>query len=304
MITDYFTLAFRNLKKRKLRSWLTIIGIIISIATIFMLVSISLGLQTAVEEQFQQLGKDKFFIQPRGTIAGPGTEAAVMLTEADIDEIKKVGGVKEVTYFVITSGKIEYGREIRFYTVVGIPTETGNVFLETGIYKIDEGRFLRDGDSGVVSLGNHYKYKNIFSRPVEVGDKVSVNNKEFEVKAILEPIGNPVDDKSVVMPIEDFRELFNITSRIDQVMVQVNPNEDIIQIADRVEKKLRKSRGLTEDTQDFSILTPEEILESFKSILNIITAFLAGVAAISLVVGGIGIANTMYTSVLERTKEI
>ncbi len=87
-------------------------------------------------------------------------------------------------------------------------------------------------------------------------------------------------------------------------MVQIEEGEDILQIADRVERRLRSSREVTEKTQDFTILTPEQLLESFGTILNIITSFLGGIAAISLVVGGIGIANTMYTSVLERRKEI
>jgi putative ABC transport system permease protein len=86
--------------------------------------------------------------------------------------------------------------------------------------------------------------------------------------------------------------------------VQVDEGEDVFEVAERVEKDLRKHRDVTEDTQDFDIFTPEGLFESFQSILNIITIFLTGVAAISLLVGGIGIANTMYTSVLERTREI
>ena len=86
--------------------------------------------------------------------------------------------------------------------------------------------------------------------------------------------------------------------------MQIEPGEDINEVADRIERKLFKSRDVDEKTRDFIILTPEEILETFGMILNIITGFLVGVAAISLLVGGIGIANTMYTSVLERTKEI
>ena len=107
------------------------------------------------------------------------------------------------------------------------------------------------------------------------------------------------------MPLEDFRVLFpEKKERIDQIAVQINENENINEIAERVEKRLLKSRDLTEKTRDFNILTPEEILASFGTVLNILTAFLLGVAAISVLVGGIGIANTMFTSVLERTKEI
>ena len=84
MIPDYFNLAFRNLRKRKLRSWLTILGIVISIATIFMLISLAIGLEGAVKEQFRLLGADKFFIHPQGQLGGPGTGGAVELTESDV----------------------------------------------------------------------------------------------------------------------------------------------------------------------------------------------------------------------------
>jgi putative ABC transport system permease protein len=106
------------------------------------------------------------------------------------------------------------------------------------------------------------------------------------------------------MKYDDFKVLFNSGDRVDYIVVQINEGDNIKDVAAAVEKKLRTFRGVNEKTQDFSILTPEELLNSFQSILVIITAFLISVAGISLVVGAIGIANTMYTSVLERTKEI
>jgi len=106
------------------------------------------------------------------------------------------------------------------------------------------------------------------------------------------------------MSIDAFKKLFNSGDRVDEIFIQVQDGQNLKEIAAKVEAKLRKFRDVTEKTQDFTILTPEELLASFGTILNIITAFLLGVAAISLVVGGLGIMNTMYTSVLERTQEI
>ncbi|MFH1585587.1 MAG: ABC transporter permease, partial [archaeon] len=100
MLTDYFQLAMKNLRKRRLRTWLTMLGIFISIATIFMLVSLSLGLQGAVEEQFRQLGSDKFYVQSStGFLGPPGSIESVILTEKDIEVIEKVRGVKDLSYF-------------------------------------------------------------------------------------------------------------------------------------------------------------------------------------------------------------
>lgn len=304
MILDYTKLALKNLRKRRLRSWLTMLGIFISIATIFVLISVSLGFREAVTEQFRLLGTDKFFIQSRGQAGGPGSQNAAPLTIKDAEVIEKIPGVKAITYNVIGNAKVEFASKTRFTIVVGFPLDNADIFTETGAYKADEGRMLRENDEGYVMLGSQYKYNNLFPKPVHAGDKITINEKVFKVETILQPIGNPGDDRLIYMSLEDFKTIFNLTDRVDQILIQVDSQENLNDIAERVDKKLLKSRGLTEKTRDFTILSPEELLESFGTILNILTAFLAGIAAISLLVGSIGIANTMYTSVLERTKEI
>ena len=303
MLKDYFVMALRNLRKRKLRTWLTLLGIFISIVTIFMLVSLSLGLQNAVETQFEELGADKFFVQPgTGFLGPPGTVGGVILTEKDVETIKKVRGVKDVMASTIGSARVEFNGKIRYMTIWGMSTET-DLFIETGNYELEEGRFVREGDSGIV-VGNLHKTGNLWEREVRAGNTIKINDKDVKVKGVLQRIGNPDDDRMIQMDLDYFREFFNVPEKVDWVVVQVEQEEDVREVAARVEEKLRDSRGVTEKTQDFDILTPEELLGSVQDILNIITAFLAGVAAISLVVGGIGIANTMYTSVLERTNEI
>ncbi len=281
------------------------LGIIISIATIFMLVSISLGLQGAVEEQFRTLGTDKIFIQPStGFLGPPGSVGGVVLTEDDVDTISKVRGVKEYSFFVAGNAKVEFRGETRFMLVWGIDPEHLDVYSEVGSFEIEEGKFLEKGDRNSVMLGWLFAQEKVFKKPVRTGNKLTINDQDFKVKGNLERIGNPDDDRMILMDLNSFRELFDIQDRVDIIMVQVDEGEDINEVSDRIEKKLRSSRGVTEKTQDFSILNPEELLESFGNVLNIITAFLAGVAAISLFVGGIGMANTMYTSVVERTREI
>jgi len=305
MIKDYFILAQRNLRKRKLRTWLTMMGIFIAIATIFMLVSLSLGLQGAVEEQFKILGTDKLFIIPAtGFLGPPGSVGGVILTEDDVDTVKKVRGVADYSYATIGNAEVEFGGETKFFMVIGLPVENIDVFTESGAWGAEDGFDLEDGDSGKVVLGNLFKTGNIFKKPVEVGNRLTINNEKFKVKGIVTPIGNPEDDSAILMPLEDVRRLFEIPERVDQIIVKVDDGADVFEVAERIEKELRKDRGVTEDTQDFNIFTPESLFESFQIILNIITIFLAGVAGISLLVGGIGIANTMYTSVIERTNEI
>lgn len=303
MISDFTIIALKNLNKRKLRSLLTLLGIMISIATIFVLISVSLGLTAAIEEQFQEIGSDKFFIQVRGQFGPPGSDsAASILTEKDVNEIKKITGVKEVATWTAANVQIEFKDEIRFAQVAGISLDAPELSFTT--LDIDEGRFIEEGDTGEVLLGAQYKESRFFTKPVALRDKILINDREFKVKGILETVGNPSDDRLIYMPEEEMRTLFDIPERIDFIFVQVEENVDIKEVAERTERTLFKSRGLDEDTQDFTILTPDEVLESFGTILNIVTSFLFGVAAISLLVGGINITNAMFTSVLERTKDI
>ncbi len=304
MIIDYAKIAMKNIRKKKLRSWLTIVGIIISISVVFLLISLSLGLRGAISEQFKILGTDKLFILPKGQAGGPGSGGVVELTTWDVEVVEKVLGVKDISYATVGNAKLESNNKIRFFYVIGLPLDKMGLYTKSTNMKMDEGRELKEGDRGVAMIGSDYKYGNLFGKPIQVGESILVNDRRFKVVGIIEPIGNPSDDKNVLIPIDDFKELFNSGERVDQIIVQVENEKETGDISARIEKKLLKARNLDEKTKDFTIITPEELLASFDIILNIVTAFLVGVAAISLLVGGVGIANTMYTSVLERTREI
>ncbi len=208
MISEYFKISSKNIRRRKLRSWLTVIGIIISIATIFMLVSISLGLNAGIQEQFRQLGTDKFFIMPKGSLGGPGTTGAVTLTKTDVNNIKNIGGVKSVTYMSLSGVKLEFAGQTRFVTVTGVPLDTFSVFQETGFINPDEGRVLSVGDSGKIMIGSQYKYDQFFKTPVLAGDTLKINGVDFRVKSVLKTVGNSQDDKNIYMSIDDFYKLF------------------------------------------------------------------------------------------------
>jgi len=307
MIEDYFKISFKNLKKRKTRSLLTITGIVIAIFTIFVLMSLSLGLNEFVNEQFEMLGTDKFFIQPKGTFGGmPGTDRAVELTTKDAEIVEKVKGIDKAVYMTVGNVKIEFKDKKRYYIVIGVPSDSDliELFFESMNLGVDEGRFLKKGDKKKIMIGYNYKYKELFDKPVRTGDKIELNDVEFEVIGIVEQIGNPGDDQQVYISFEDYKELYDSGEVIDLIYAQIKPGEDIIEVADRTERKLMNYRDVDEKTIDFTVSTPEEYLEIFGDVLNVLTAFLVGIGAISLIVGGIGIANTMYTSVLERKKEI
>ncbi len=303
MKSDYLIFAVKNLRRRKLRSLLTITGILIAVATIFLLISVSLGLREAVAEQFRLLGGDKFFIVPKGHLAGPGTASAATLTERDVNEIDKVQGVKDLSFILVESVDIKFNNLRRFFQVVAYPADRDKVFRELENYKIDEGKYPSEREEGKVMLGSQYKHNNIFDKPLAAGDKITVKDIDFKVSGIFSSTGDPQSDKFVYFFLQDFKKFSNKTN-IDQIIIQVNEGEDLREVAERVEKKLRKTRNVVEKTQDFTVLTPEELTATFSVVLNVVTAFLLAIGAVSLIVGSIGIATTMYTSVLERTREI
>lgn len=307
MLEDSFRIAYRNLKKKKARSLLTIIGIFLAIFTVFVLLSMSLGLNEVIQEQFRLLGTDKFFVTAKGSYFGVGQSSNVQLTTEDVETLDKMNEMKTVTYYTMGNVQITFKEETRYYMVIAIPFKPVNgwdIFREVYNLKVEDGRLLKEGDNGKVLLGYQYGYNNFMGKPVHVGDKIRLNGVEFKVAGILETVGNSADDRQIYMTTEDFKELFNSGDRIDFIIAQIKEGENMTQVVDKAERALRKGRGVTEKTQDFDISTPEQIMESFGTILNILMAFLVGIGAISIIVGGIGIANTMFTSVLERRREI
>ncbi len=304
---EYFLLAFNNLKRRKLRSWLTVLGIFIGIAAVVSLVSLGQGLQGYINEQFEMLGKDKIIIQPKGTFGPPGsgTSVSAKLTNDDEEVIKDVKGVGNVASFISKTAKIEYDEEVVFKFVSGIPQDVGKDLIEeTQSLKIGRGRSLRKGEDNKIVVGSYYPERKVFSEEVGLRDELIVEGKEFRIVGIFEPIGNPADDSGIIMTLDAIEELYSTDGELSMIIAKAGEGEDINDLKEEIEKELRKFKDEEEDQETFQIQTAEQLLESFSSIFAVVQAVVIGIAAISLLVGGIGIMNTMYTSVLERTKEI
>jgi len=304
MKAEFFTLSINTLKRRKLRSWLTMLGIFIGIATLVSLVSLGQGLEEAVQEQFSQLGTDKLIIEPKGTFGGLQT-STVTLTKRDSEVVERVLGVKESTGLLFKTAIIEFNEQIHSHFAFGIPTDEKNKLAkEFFFFKIEEGRDLRKGDKNKVVLGQQYKDPDLFDKKITLRDKIIINGEEFKIVGFYKTVGNTQDDSSVTISEDAFRELYNLSDEFDIIVAKVDQGSNPRQVADRVEKELRNFRDVKEGKEDFTVSTAEEFLETFQEILNIITVFLLGIASISLFVGGVGIMNTMYTSVVERTQEI
>jgi putative ABC transport system permease protein len=307
MFKDYFTIPWKEMRRRRVRSWLTLIGVFIGIAAIVSLVTLGEGLENAITEQFEALGKDKLFITAKGNVltAGLSTEA-IVITVKDAEVIKKTSGVKQAAGMIYTSARVEFNEVVRYPFIWGMSTDPEERALigEAQSFTVGEGRSLRDGDRFKAVLGWENSKKARFGKIIELDDKILINNKEFEVVGFLEKIGSPPDDQSIMIPLETYWELIGDDEEYGILVAQTNSGEDPNIVAGNIKKELRKHRNLQEGKEDFTIQTPDQFAESFAVILDIVQIVLIGIAGISLLVGGIGIMNTMYTSVLQRTKEI
>ncbi len=307
MIWDFFAISLNNIKRRKLRSWLTMLGIFIGIAAVVSLISLGQGLQNAVTGQFESLSTDKLTIQNAGTGLGPpGSTVIDKLNNHDLRIIEGVKGVEVAGSRLVRIAKIEYNDNINFNYIVDIPREqeTMNLFYDSMNLKAQEGRLLKSSDHGKVVLGRDVAKETTFDKKIEVGKRIMIQEKSFEVIGVLKKGSNIQVNSMVTLLNEDLEDLLDINDEIDIIIVQIAKNEDIEEVAKRIEKVLRNDRGLKEGEEDFSVQTPLQSLSTVNQILGVIQGIVVGIAAISLIVGGIGVANTMYTSVLERKKEI
>jgi len=301
---DYFFLAFNNLKRRKLRSWLTMIGIFIGIAAVVGLISLGQGLQGAIEEQFEQLGSDTIIISSKG-MGPPGSAInSLKLTSKDLEMIENIRGVQYASGYIIKQGQAIYKEEAGIGYSIGLTEIDFERMMKVQGLEIIDGRKLRDTDKSKVIVGYSHVYGDIWKKTMKMGSNIKIEGNEFEVVGVLSKIGNPLDDGALYMQKDILRKILNLEDEESQIVAKTSSGFNPEDVAEDIERKLRKFRGEKEGQETFSVQTSTQLLESFSNIFGIVQAVLIGIAAISLLVGGIGIMNTMYTAVIERTKEI
>jgi len=282
------------------------IGIFIGIASVVSLIALGQGVRQAVIGQFDAMGKDKIIISPGSQLLSSFTSSSYF-TDRELSIIQRTGGVKQAAGLIYMTSSVKHGNEVKYTTVTGLPTEKNDIdfFKTMQNIQIQQGRYLQPGDTNKANVGSMFANpKDFFQKPVRIGDKIEINGREFEVVGIMAPIGNPSDDTSIAIPLDEARSLFGRKDQLDMIIAQANDAEEVDSVASAIKRNLRKYRGLQEGKEDFSVDTSKQLMDSFNVILNAVQFVILGIAAISLIVGGIGIMNTMYTSVLERTKDI
>jgi putative ABC transport system permease protein len=320
-------LAWSTLVHSKLRSWLTIIGIIIGIAAVVSIISVSQGAKISLESQLNSLGTNIITISP-GAARATGTGATFLsrggggggfggssgsynlvstsstqknLTQSDISVL---GTVPNIQYVMGTySGRtdLSYLTKTASISVEGVDPTLWQQFTTTALA---EGRYLTEGDTNSIVVG--YNVANTVFSGISVNQQVLINGTIFRIVGILKQSGGS-DDSNVFMSLSESRIILGDQNGIDfkSILVKISDTSQTNQTVTDITNTLMMERGILQQNNiDFSVTSPLALQARVTSSLNSISLFLAAIAAISLLVGAIGISNTMFTSVLEKTKEI
>ena len=294
--------SLRNLKKSKSRSILTILSIFAGIATIFIFISFGLGLYNYIDEISSSSTADKILIQPKGSSAA-GLDDTFSLTESDMRAIDNTQGVLETSGSYFNVVNVER-KDNNIYGFVMSVDPKNTMMLDLFDIDIEKGRMLTSGDSRAVVLGYNYMFdEKIFPRGLDLNSKVELNGNEAKVVGFFESVGNPQDDSQVYVTENFFKDIYGDNVSYGMILARAD-KDDIEGTSERIKKSLRKSRDLDEGSEDFTVQSYNDMIESYSSALNIVIGFILLIALVSVLVSAVNTANTMITSVLERYKEI
>ena len=317
---DSLITALKSLSANKLRSALTMLGIIIGVAAVIGLMSIGRGVESTITATFEDLGTNAIYVIPEmagssgfGGLTGGSPTLSLKDAEALADP-SRVYSVTTVTPISINYAAVIAGSEGMTTAING----TTPAFLETMGYSINSGQFISERNvsrqDSVVVLGNKVA-ATLFDSGDPVGKQIKIKGRRFTVIGVLEAKGGAMmgisQDELVIIPITTYHtRLFTERTSsgedaVQSIVVQVSSTAAIETAIYDIEDVLRHRHRLDEsDDSDFSIISQEQILGTMRQITGVITLFLGAIAGISLLVGGIGIMNIMLVSVTERTREI
>jgi len=305
---DYWKLAIINLRHRGIRSWLTLLGIFIGITAVVSLISLGAGLKLAVDAQFGISATEIITVQAGGVtgFGAPGSGVVDKLTLDDVDAIQKLSSVEIAIPRIISSSKMEFRNRVEIGMAASVPDgKKRKLVYEIMDIEAVTGRLLKDGDTNKVVLGyNFWTDDKIYGKVIVPGNKVLIMDKKFEVVGITKKSGSFILDNIIMMNEDQLRNLMNYSNDVDLIAVRIKDKDLMERAAKDIEKLMRDRRNVDVGKEDFEVSTPEAMLETVSSIIGGIQIFIVIIASISILVGALGIINTMTTSVLERRKEI
>jgi len=308
MLWNTLLLALRSIRRNLMRSFLTILGIVIGVAAVITMVTLGNGATKSVSDQISSMGSNLLMLRP-GQRFGPGSEGAPNFKSADVEAIRNqitsAAAVAPVASKTVTA--VYQARN--WSTVV---TGSNNDYFQAGNWELAAGRTFSETEErsgkAVCVIGESVR-DNLFGRQNPVGSEIRIKQFACEVIGLLKPKGQSAmgsdQDDTVVMPLRTVQRRLTGTQDINRMTVSVKEGVSIDAVKDQITLLLRERRNIADNEEDdFRVMDTRQIAETLTTTTKILTMLLGAVAAVSLLVGGIGIMNIMLVSVTERTREI
>ncbi len=308
LIKDTFSAAFEGLKRSRLRSLLTTLGIVIGVGSVVLMVSVGASFERFILDQVESFSGDTFEIHAKG-VQDVGKDV-LTITFDDLEAISNLSTVQNVAPAIFLTDRVTYGREEIAPFIFGTTKE---IFVNWSM-KVDKGRLLDDGDEkgakSVVVLGSQAAL-DLFPNENPLGKRLTIGSRKFTVVGVLEALGSPLAaqlDSMVYVPFSVAKAIQGRSTYIDYIALQSKGGDNELTRRDIV-SVLRQRHNIDNpeddpDKDDFYARSFEQAMDIIGTVTMSITLFLGLIAGISLLVGGVGIMNIMLVSVTERTKEI
>jgi putative ABC transport system permease protein len=310
MLWNTLLLSLRELRRNMMRSFLTMLGIVIGVSAVVTMVTLGNGATRAVSQQISSLGSNLLIVMP-GQRPGAGRDgaSAPQFKLADAQAIQsQIRGLEAVAPSASQSVTVVSGAKNWTTSITG----STNDYFTAGNWRLADGRMFTETEQRagkpVCVMGETVR-KKLFGNENPVGSDIRVRTFSCEVIGLLDPKGQASmgrdQDDTVVMPLRTLQRRLSGTSDVGSVMVSASDEASTARVRERIEGLMRERRRITGDKDDdFNVLDTKEIADTMSGATKILTGLLAAVAAVSLLVGGIGIMNIMLVSITERTREI
>ncbi|MBN1156853.1 ABC transporter permease [Candidatus Woesearchaeota archaeon] len=305
--------AFDMVLHSRLRSWLTILGIVIGVASVIAIMSIGSGMRERMSEQLGGLGGDiltlgagfsrgnSMFGPPgeRGSRGGgaTATDEEPVLDRGDVQALKSIPDIDLILTTIRGTVEVTYLGKSGDVSLTGVDQKVwARITTET----VSEGRLLDSADQNVVVIGGRLA-SSYFGKPVGINQMIAIEGNVFRVVGILDEESN-----TIYVPIQMAYQVLEdkTTDVYDSITIKIKNEDELDAVMSKIENKLMLVRHVTTKTKDFSLTSSKKMQETRSEMMSSMNTFLVAIAAVSLIVGAVGIANTMFTSVLEKTKEI
>ncbi|HEY52343.1 MAG TPA: FtsX-like permease family protein [Caldilineae bacterium] len=314
-VSEVFNIAWEGIIRNKVRSLLTMLGVIIGVAAVIIMIAISAGTEAAIAEQIQGLGSNLAFIQASFGRGRPGSgDTSAMLVYEDTEVVESVPGVIGTTVDQTTTQTVKVqGNTLTDVPVVGTTSD----FPSVRDVDIAQGRFFNetevDRKAKVAVLGSNLATE-LFGDSDPIGQQITVDNTKLTVIGVADDkgvVGSTDFDAQLYTPITVLFDKFIpsqfarfMGNRVRIIYAEIDEDADMEQVLTQIQLKLATSKDVPVDELSFTIQTQQDIIDTQGATTEAFRSLLAWVAAVSLIVGGIGIMNIMLVSVTERTREI